>query len=470
MKYLIAISCVMLLVASSGFGDIIHVPGDCSTIQAGIQEAVSGDTVLVAEGVYTGAGNRDLSFWGKAITVMSESGAVSTVIDCEGTEGDPHRGFIFSKGETRLSVVEGFTIRNGYCKGCVRVWGGGIMILNSSPTIKNCIISDNEAGNGGGISCSVNSSPIIAHCILSGNSAEVHGAGIWCDRSNPTITNCTIEGNTCYDRGSGIMCDKSIATITYCTITKNTATNNGGGIMCRESDSIIKHCVITENSVGLIGGGVYCQFSDAIFDCCVISDNSVTSEPTTARSRGYGGGGMYWAHGTPSATNCIISGNVSPTLGGGVRFCSSPGILTNCTITGNSADGGSGGIYCGGECQQFRNCIVWGNFPDAIWAPQQQPAVNFCNIEGGWHGDGNIDEDPRFNPKHLFSGFEYSLRPDSPCIDAGDPSIYDTIFDLHLRWPDGLSNGERSDMGAYGGPGNIDWLIYPCFSDTAGWD
>lgn len=55
-------------------------------------------------------------------------------------------------------------------------------------------------------------------------------------------------------------------------------------------------------------------------------------------------------------------------------------------------------------------------------------------------------------------GFEYLLKPGSPCIDTGDPSIEDALYDRHPRWPDWYPDGARSDMGAYGGPGNRGWL------------
>ena len=52
----------------------------------------------------------------------------------------------------------------------------------------------------------------------------------------------------------------------------------------------------------------------------------------------------------------------------------------------------------------------------------------------------------------------FHLQDGSPCVDAGDPSIEDRLSDWHPKWPDRYPNGARSDMGAYGGPGNIDWL------------
>ena len=102
-------SIFVLMIAASAQARIIRVPGDYGTIQAGIDAAISGDTVLVANGTYKGIGNKDLDLKGKAITVTSENGAEATVIDCEGMG----QGFIFRSGETLRSVVSGFTIRNG---------------------------------------------------------------------------------------------------------------------------------------------------------------------------------------------------------------------------------------------------------------------------------------------------------------------------------------------------------------------
>jgi len=133
---------------------IIHVPADQPTIQAGIDAAVNGDTVLVADGTYTGMGNKDLDFWGKAITVKSENGPDNCVIDCENNG----RGFAFHMDEDENSIVDGFTIINGHTLGS----GGGILCLvSSSPTIINNIISGCWAYDGGGGICSLSSSPII---------------------------------------------------------------------------------------------------------------------------------------------------------------------------------------------------------------------------------------------------------------------------------------------------------------------
>jgi hypothetical protein len=88
------------------------------TIQAGIDVASPGDTVLVAAGTYAGTGNRDLDFAGKDLVLRSQAGPATTIIDCAGSG----RGFLFHTFETPASVIEGFTIRDGYANG---TFGGG---------------------------------------------------------------------------------------------------------------------------------------------------------------------------------------------------------------------------------------------------------------------------------------------------------------------------------------------------------
>jgi hypothetical protein len=263
------------------------------TIQKGIDSAVDGDTVLVADGTYTGDGNRDLDFNGKAITVTSENGAEATIIDCQGKEEEPHRGFYFHSGETLSSVMDGFTIKNGY--GLVEPFssstfsvGGGIYCTNSSPTITNNIIAGNTAEYGGGIQCWEYSSPRVTNNVITRNSSS-QGAGIWC------YNHCS-------------------ATISNNTITENVAGWGGGGVKIDMSSSAeVVNNVIAENSAQWKGGGIYCGNS-----CPVIINNTLA-----ANSSQHEGGGIYiWGNASPMIVNTILWGD-SPeeiVLGGGGSF------------------------------------------------------------------------------------------------------------------------------------------------------
>ena len=75
--------------------------GDFPTIQDAIAAAASGDVIELGDGVFVGAGNRDVSFQGKALTVRSQSGDPSVcVLDCQGAPVDLHRGFSFESARS----------------------------------------------------------------------------------------------------------------------------------------------------------------------------------------------------------------------------------------------------------------------------------------------------------------------------------------------------------------------------------
>ena len=80
-----------------------------ATIQKGINEVSNGDIVCVMDGIYIGEGNRDISFEGKEITVESQNGPQNCIIDCQGSESNPHIAFVFDKKESLDTILEGFT-------------------------------------------------------------------------------------------------------------------------------------------------------------------------------------------------------------------------------------------------------------------------------------------------------------------------------------------------------------------------
>lgn len=258
MKKLLAFSLMICLYlgANIAWSDIIHVPGDQPTIQAGIDAAQHGDTVLVADGTYKGNGNKNLDFKGKIIEVRSENGPEYTTIDCEG-DGC---GFYFHSGEGTVSVVSGFTITNGGT-----VTRGGIRCETSSPMIINNIITGNS-GDGGGIYC-YNASPVIDNNIITENSLA---GGIAIESGSPEITNNIIIDNSpdgiylgtngSANITSNIIMNNSQHGIRstgpfQTNITQNIIVSNGNwGIYCEEASPKIINNTISYNKNG---GGIY---------------------------------------------------------------------------------------------------------------------------------------------------------------------------------------------------------------------
>ena len=183
--------------AWTGASSVCSAPdGPKRTIQAGIDGSVSGDTVIVADGTYMGVGNKNLDYSGRLIILRSENGPVACIIDCE----NDGRGFWFHSGETANAVLAGFTVQNGNIVGAA---GGAILCESASPSILNCVLAGNTAGNGGGMYNNI-SSPTLVDCTFSGNSAGGAGGGMSNIHSSPTVTDCTFTSNTASFFGGGM--------------------------------------------------------------------------------------------------------------------------------------------------------------------------------------------------------------------------------------------------------------------------
>jgi hypothetical protein len=225
-------------------------------IQAAIDDACDGDTIYLAPGRFTGFGNRDIDFKGKAITVSSLDPndpciAAATIIDCNGSETDNHRGFTFHNKEEPNSVLAGLTVTNGYIVTCDES-GAGIYMKRSSPTINKCVVTNNHTKvtlgclgtcNGGGIYINLGH-PLITSCTISGNS---RGGGIYSYSSGATIQNCLISGNT---KGGGIFCVGGSLKVNNCTIVANSYV----GIGIFDGSLTIRNSIIWDNLLDQIYG------------------------------------------------------------------------------------------------------------------------------------------------------------------------------------------------------------------------
>jgi Bacterial Ig-like domain (group 3)/Right handed beta helix region len=430
-----------LLTASVWAQNTINVPGTAASIQAGINAASNGDTVLVAPGTYI----ENINFNGKAITVTSSGGPASTVID--GSQGAVAVSFV--SGETRTSVINGFTIENAgaaiYPNSDPSVYFDGIKVSGSDPTITNNVITHNY---GYGIEVNFGGALIRNNTISYTATQYDPQFDFGCD----------------YDDGDGVFVggtpnDPSVTT----AISNNTIENNVG------------HCE---------GGGIGLYAAPV---STVISNNIIANN----QSLGYGGG-VYVANGSASLYQNLIYNNVSGVAGGGV-YLSSGGangngatgpltvFVTNNTIYGNTislnpdvvdawVDGSQ--VALPGYVSQlgFFNNLVIGN--DSYSAIACRPVYQYLSGEppvvlnndvrntggatyGGWctspaGNTGNISADPKFkNP----SNGDFHLQAGSPAIDSGfnaAPGLLGTDLDDNPRIQNAIGASEPVvDMGAY---------------------
>lgn len=367
----------------------LKVPGQFATIQAAVDAAAAGDTILVADGTYAGTGNHDIDFHGKGLTVKSSGGPANCIIDCR-KQG---RAFYLHSDEKPACRIEGFTMTNA----SVGSHGGGIYVGSTIDcTAVNCVFKKNSASEGGG--------------------GMYYGKAIGCVfAGNSSIFNVFAGFKVGYGGGGY----HTLAA--KCTFTDNVAYNGGGGIAYGTAiECVFTHNVTTEN-----GGGVY--QTSAIN--CAFADN-----------RANGGGGI--AYGT--ALNCVFSGNHAESSGGGAYNAN----LIYCTLAGNAAARAEGGgVYVdSGDPIGIVNCVIWGNTSGAgssnVKNTGRKLTIDYSDVEGGFAGTGNISADPRF--VNAAKG-DLHLKAGSPCIDAAKATKIPAVD------KDGAKRviGPAPDMGAF---------------------
>ncbi|MCL5281068.1 MAG: hypothetical protein M1376_14305 [Planctomycetes bacterium] len=483
---------------------------DLKTIQAAVDAAAVGDTIIVSPGTYSGSGNWDINLQGKVLTIqganpLDPNTVERTVIDCAGTPQQPHRAFYVV--DCNSIVISGLTITHGLASA-----GGAVYCHRSTLDVMYCRILDNatlpggdedaNGGPGGGLYCEDAVVQIVG-CLVRGNTAGGgapskegkggaggNGGGISSVNSDISVISSTVSGNT-----AGAGGDSS----------KGTAGNGGdGGGICgdtvRMADSTVSLNAAGAGGQGALcgrggrGGGLYAD--TATLDRCILEANRAgdegqpSADATEVRGSGAGDGGGLCSN-LLDISSGLITGNragrgyvadpagwVDHGNGGGI-WCAS-GAVRQCTIVGNAvyqpasrpdvndpSTGGKGsGLFCTANVV-VANSILYANAPDQI-AGQDCNNVVYCDIQPAQcPSGGNKAEDPMFvrnggwvdardpnvavgpdDPNAVWVQGDYHLKVTSPLIDAGDPNYVPEESELDL---DGHPRRMDAaiDMGAY---------------------
>jgi hypothetical protein len=324
-RVLLAFCAVLLCQGSSRATTLLVNPdgtGDVPTIQAAVDAAVTGDVILLGDGVFQGPGNWDIECQGKAIEIRSGSDdPAACIIDCEDSSG--HRGFVFQNVPSPGANLRGVTITNartGYGGGGVRTlhsivtfqkcvfrnsrdesgsygggWGGGGVGCGSSCTASffNCVFEDNWATGGGAFAGTGESELLFERCVFARNVASAGGGACSLDvLAVAHFAECLFDGNEAPAAGAVGCVFEGRADFERCTMVGNSASDRGSCFMAAtDGMGTFSHSVLAFNE-GV--SAVWLETStEAELSCCDI----------------YGNAGGDWANGIEEQFG--IMGNVS---------------------------------------------------------------------------------------------------------------------------------------------------------------
>jgi len=397
----------------------IHVPADQQTIQAAINAAADGDTVLVAPGTYT----ENISFNGKAITVTSSGGASQTTID------GGQKGVIvsFTNKEARGSVLNGFTITDDAppLPTPATFATDGILVSGASPTIANNVITGDR---GYGIEVELGA-PLIQGNTISNTATQydprfdfgcdyLDGSGILIAgiAGSPTeILGNIIEKNRAQCYGGGIRIDYATGPIIENNVIRNNVSIGFGGaisLIGGDELTLVQNLIYANNS-GTAGGGLYLS---------LISGLSYNTGPVN----------LFIVNNTIAGNTITINKILaiddyvdgSQIAFGG--YVSQIGIYNNIITAADSY----GSIACNPGYQDLSGSPPYADHNDVF--NSGGPRVSgWCPDQTG--SNGNISADPKFS--NLTSG-DFRLLTGSPAIDSGDnsaPNLPKTDLDSNPR-------------------------------------
>ena len=387
------------------------------TIGKGIKSADENGTVQIADGIYSGEGNTNITI-NRSMTITGQS-QNKTIINGSGTN------WIFNIGSGVTVTILNLTMTNATITGN----GGGAISNRGNLTVTNCTFTSNTASIGGAIynkgnitalsGCTFNSNTAtnggaifnyngtinnLSGCTFTDNVANTIGGAIFNYNGTINVNGCTFTGNTA-DEAAGAICSNGNLTVTNCTFIGNNA--RWGGAIYNVDSAIItlNDCKFTGNTA-TYGGAITNYLSTLNMSDCTLTGNNAQ----------WGGAILNYGSTSTGLNGCTFTGNTA-TYGSAIYNYYSTIILNNCTFKDNTATTSGGAIYNGlGSTLNMSNCTFTGNnTPDggAIYNKGTITGLSGCTFTGNNATYGGA-----------INNFEGTITGLSGCTFTGNTASY----------------------------------------------
>jgi len=353
---------ILLVSASQALATTWTIPNDFSSVQAAVDQASNGDTVLLSDGHYF----ERIVLASKIIVIASEyatdqdsSHISATILDGDSTvAGWSAQGAVISiDGGTNPSAsprIVGLTIQNGFGNETGAgpgTSGGGVYIASGKPVFEHCVFRSNHVlGSGGAMFVDGAARVQIESCRFENNSAGYFGGAIEAYETEVDISNCRFDNNQVAP-GIGV----------------------GGAIDLWVSEGTLEDNWFQGNLGGIAGGAL-----------AVYAGDPIISSSTFVENEAFFGGGIYNYSGNMEIHSCTFFGNSGFNYGGGIYLENSPAIISQTAIIGSPEGAGLSALF--NSTPTISCCNIYGNDGGDWIAP----------FEDQQNQNGNLWRDPLF--------------------------------------------------------------------------
>lgn len=503
-------------------GAILVVPDEYETVQAAVDAAASGDTILIRRGFYA----ENVHVEAKDLSITSSNPSDPLVV-----------------AQTVLSA---------------RGLGTPLTIDNGSEVeVAGITVADGLSSSGGGISAQ-HSVLSLDRCVIAANHCTADGGGVYAYDAEVHMDNCHIVGNETPDDGGGAFLWRSNVTLVDVSFRSNRASDRGGALVIRDSEAVLRGVEIRDSSGAFEAGGLF--FNNSVFECVDLDIHGnigthgagvslYESEGVFLGSRIYANhaleraGALFATRSPASFVDCEFAGNTAQYEGGalyltewfyedettirlercrivenitiegsGGAMSLAAGVqleLLGTLIRGNEARDRGGAIHCKEGTLNARNTVIAGNSAaiggGLVLEPETHGRLDFCTIAENNADDvgtqvhtglsaaclidnsivmrGTGDSPPLAGEGTIevnYSLVQGGWPGGQGNIDADDAGFTpfpvgpgfeytllpasiaidaaDPLLEDQIKWPEIYRNGRRADMGAYGGPTDRVWL------------